>query len=266
VLWRAQPGIGLDRIMAIAVRSGGNDDGPMVVLVHGLGATNRVWDGLVEALDPSWGWIAPDLPGHGGSAPLSGYTFGGLAAELDAVLDPERPATILGHSLGGVVGLELAGGEYGVAVTGVCGLGIKVRWTDDELAKAAELASRPSRVFDTRAEAVARALKVAGLTGLVAPDSPAATSVVTETADGWRLALDPGAFAVGRPDMQALLAAAKAPVVLAAGEHDPMSPAEHLGDLVREPVILPGLGHNAQVEQPAALVPILERLRSGPMR
>lgn len=252
--------------MAISVRSGGSDDGPVVVLVHGLGATNRVWDGLVEALDPSWGWIAPDLPGHGGSGPLSGYTFGSLAAAVDAVLDPERPATILGHSLGGVVGLELASGEYGVAVTGMCGLGIKVRWTDDELAKAAELASRPSRVFDTRAEAVDRALKVAGLAGLVAPDSPAATSAVTESADGWRLALDPGGFAVGRPDMQALLAAAQAPVVLAAGEHDSMSPVEHLRDLVRDPVILPGLGHNAQVEGPSALVPILEHLRGDPLR
>jgi pimeloyl-ACP methyl ester carboxylesterase len=249
--------------MAISVRTGGGD-GPPLVLVHGLGATNRVWDGLVEALDSSWGWIAPDLPGHGESVPMSGdYTFGGLAAAVDAVLDPERPVTILGHSLGGVVGLELANGEYGVAVAGVCGLGIKVRWTDDELAKAAELASRPSRTYATREDAVDRALKVAGLTGLVPPDSPAATSAVTESADGWRPALDPGAFAVGRPDMPALLAAAQAPVVLAAGEHDPMSPVEHLDDLVRDPVILPGLGHNAQVEGPSALVPILERLRGA---
>ncbi|MGH3477411.1 MAG: alpha/beta fold hydrolase, partial [Nocardioidaceae bacterium] len=103
-------------------------------------------------------------------------------------------------------------------------------------------------------------------TGLVDPDSPAATSGVTESADGWRLATDPGAFAVGRPDMRALIATAQAPVVLAAGEHDPMSPAEHLRDLVAAPVILPGLGHNAQVEAPAALVPIVERIRNGPSR
>jgi pimeloyl-ACP methyl ester carboxylesterase len=253
--------------MAISFRTGGAGDGPRVVLVHGLGATNRVWDDLIAALDPSWGWIAPDLPGHGESAPPSeAYSFSGLAAALAAVLDEGRPITVLGHSLGGVVGLELASGAYGIPVTGVCGLGIKVRWTDDELAKAAALASRPSRTYATRAEAVDRALKVAGVTGLVDPDSPAATSAVTESADGWQLAMDPRGFAVGRPDMRTLLAAARAPVVLAAGERDPMSPVEHLRDLVREPVILPGLGHNAQVEGPAAVVSILESLRGGPRR
>ncbi len=253
--------------MAISIRSGGDSDGPLAVLLHGLGATSRVWDGLTEAFDPAWGWIAPDLPGHGDSAPLGEpYSFGGLATAVAEILDPGRPIAVLGHSLGGVVGLELAGGDYGVAVTGVCGLGIKVRWTDAELGKAAELADRPSRAYATRVEAVERALRVAGLTGLVDPDSPAATSGVTESADGWRLATDPGAFAVGRPDMRALIATAQAPVVLAAGEHDPMSPAEHLRDLVAAPVILPGLGHNAQVEAPAALVPIVERIRNGPSR
>jgi pimeloyl-ACP methyl ester carboxylesterase len=253
--------------MAISIRSGRGSDGPLVVLLHGLGATCRVWDGLTEALDPAWAWIAPDLPGHGDSTPLDEpYSFGRLATAVTGILDPGRPIAVLGHSLGGVIGLELAGGEYGVVVTGVCGLGINVRWTDDELVKAAELADRPSRTYATRDDAMERALRVAGLTGLVDPDSPAATSGVTESADGWRLALDPGAFAVGRPDMRALLAAAQAPVVLAAGEHDPMSPAEHLRDLVAEPVILPGLGHDAQVEAPATLVPIVERIRSGPSR
>ncbi|HEU0287320.1 MAG TPA: alpha/beta hydrolase [Nocardioidaceae bacterium] len=251
--------------MAISSRRGGPaDDGPLLVLVHGLGATYRVWDGLTATLDPSWSWVAPDLPGHGDSAPLEErYSFGGLAGALAEILD-DRPVVILGHSLGGVVGLELAGGQYGVDVTGVCGLGIKVRWTDAELAKAAELAARPAKVFGTRAEAVDRALRVAGLTGLVDPDSPVATSCVTETDGGWRLALDSGAFAVGRPGMKALLASAQAPVVLAAGEHDPMSPVEHLRELVPDPVILPGVGHNAQVEQPSALVPILERIRPDP--
>ena len=251
--------------MALSSRRGGPaDDGPLLVLVHGLGATNRVWDGLIATLDPSWSWFAPDLPGHGESAPLDGgYSFAALADATADGLD-DRPIVILGHSLGGVVGLELAGAGYGVEVTGVCGLGIKVRWTDAEIAKAAELAARPVRVFDTRAEAIDRALRVAGLTGLVDPDSPAATSGVTETDGGWRLALDPRAFAVGRPDMPTLIAAASSPVILAAGEHDPMSPVEHLRDLVPEPVILPGIGHNAQVEQPTALVPILERLRQHP--
>jgi pimeloyl-ACP methyl ester carboxylesterase len=167
---------------------------------------------------------------------------------------------VLGHSLGGAVGLALASGWFGVAVTAACGLGIKVRWSPEELAKAAELAARPSRVFATRDEAADRFLKVAGLAGLVAPDAPAVDTGLSEVDGGWRLALDAAAFGVGAPDMPGLLAACRAEVILAAGAGDPLSPYDHLVELRPDPVILPGLGHNAHVENPAALRPILERL------
>jgi len=84
------------------------------------------------------------------------------------------------------------------------------------------------------------------------------SSVVTTAT----VAFDPAVFAVGAPDMVGLLAAARAPVLLIAGERDPMCTAEQLRRLVPDPVILPGLGHNAHVEAPAALWPLLERLAS----
>lgn len=43
------------------------------------------------------------------------------------------------------------------------------------------------------------------------------------------------------------------PVLLARGEHDAMVSAAQLAELVPGPVELPGLGHNAHVEDPAAL-------------
>lgn len=252
--------------MGISVRRGGDSSDPALLLIHGLGATGHVWDGLIAGLAPRWEWVAPDLPGHGGSSPLphegAGYSFGGFAAALTQVIDRDRPVAILGHSLGGVVGLALASGGSGATVTAVCGLGMKVQWSEPELAKAREIASRPPRVFDTRTEAIDRALKVAGLTGLVSPESPAATTSVVQAPAGWWLAMDPAAFAVGRPDMPSLLAAARAPVILAAGEHDPMGPPAHLRELDPDAVVLSGLGHNAHVENPAALAPLLERLRA----
>lgn len=247
--------------MGISTRRGGDPDGAQLLLVHGLGATGRVWDGLTEVLDADWDWVVPDLPGHGESTPLPHYSFGVFAAGLAAVVDRSRPVMVLGHSLGGVVGLALASGWFGVSVSVVCGLGIKVRWTEQERAKAGELAHRPARRFDTREEAVLRALKIAGLGDLVGSDSPAAASYVRRSADGWRLAMDPATFEVGTPDMPGLLAAARGRVVLAAGEHDPMCPLEHLAELHPEPVVLPGLGHNAHVEDPAAVVALLKRLR-----
>jgi pimeloyl-ACP methyl ester carboxylesterase len=91
-------------------------------------------------------------------------------------------------------------------------------------------------------------------------DGPLADGAVVPSESGWRLALDQAAFAVGAPDMDGMLAAARAPVVLAAGEHDPMAPLEHLQALVPDPLVLKGLGHNAHVEDPTALRPMLERL------
>jgi pimeloyl-ACP methyl ester carboxylesterase len=234
----------------VRVRSGGRG-GPVVLLLHGLGATAEVWDGLLPLLPGAW--VAPDLPGHGGSAPLPAYTFAGVA---DAVADLVEPSgtVVLGHSFGGVVGLHLASRP---GVRAVIGLGIKVAWTSKELGRAAELAGREPARSATREEAVARHLRLSGLHGLVGPESPAATAGVVEQNGMWRPALDPRAFGVGDPQVAALLAAAPVPVVLARGEHDAMVSAEQLRALVPAPVDLAGLGHNAHVEAPAAVAGLL---------
>jgi pimeloyl-ACP methyl ester carboxylesterase len=243
------------------VERGGTGD-PVLLLLHGMGATGAVWDGVAELLAPRWpgSWVIPDLPGHGGSDPLPRYTFGAFANAVADVVEPGARVVVLGHSLGGAIALTLASGWFGVTVSAACGLGIKVRWAEEELAKARELAERPSPVLATREEAVGRFLKFAGLAGQVSANSPSVDRGVREVDGGWRLAHDPAAFAVGAPDMVSLLAACRASVVLAAGERDPMSPRNHLLALTPEPVTLPELGHNAQVENPFAILPLLDRL------
>ncbi|WP_130387839.1 alpha/beta fold hydrolase [Kribbella sp. VKM Ac-2569] len=81
--------------------------------------------------------------------------------------------------------------------------------------------------------------------------------VLLEQDGRWRLALDPGTFGVGAPDMPALIAASQADVVLARGERDPMNSDAELHALHHRAVTLPGLGHNAQVEDPAAVAALL---------
>ena len=230
----------------------GGGSAPVVLLLHGLGATSDVWRGVGEALGDR-AWVAPDLPGHGGSSPLPHYTF---PAGAEAVADLVDPAgtVVVGHSFGGVVALHLASRP---GVRAVVGLGIKVAWTGDELTRAAKLAAREPMRFDTRAEAVARHLRVAGLDGLVPPDHPAAAAGVVEEDGRWRPTLDPRAFGVGEPGVAALLAAAPVPVVLARGEHDPMVSSDDLLALAPNSVDLPGLGHNAHVEDPAAVTALI---------
>ena len=121
----------------LRVQEGGSGE-PLLVLLHGLGATGDVWRGWRPLLAQRWPgrWIAPDLPGHGGSTPLAAYTFDGFAGAVACVVQPSARVVVLGHSLGGVVGLALASGGFRVPVQAVIGLGIKVAWTEEELGRA----------------------------------------------------------------------------------------------------------------------------------
>jgi pimeloyl-ACP methyl ester carboxylesterase len=226
----------------------GGSRGPTVLLLHGLGATAEVWAGLVGELDDR-AWVAPDLPGHGRSDPLPRYTFAEIAEVVAPLVDPAG-TVVLGHSFGGVVGLHLAGRP---GVEAVIGLGTKAVWTPEDLAGAARLASRDVKILPTRAEAEARHRREAGLAD--SHEVPAAA--IRETDAGWRTALDLRAFAVGDPRLDSLIAAARIPVHLARGEHDPIVTTAHLEALVESPTVLKGLSHNAHVEHPAAVAALL---------
>lgn len=241
-------------------RTGGSDAGPLLVLLHGLGATAEVFTGVERVLGDSWpgGWLAVDLPGHGRSAWNPPYSFARHAEAVRPLLPRDRDLVVLGHSMGGVVALELADGTT-AAPTAVVAFGVKVDWPEEHVAGAARMAGRPVAHVATRAEAVDRYLKLAGLTGLVDPADPAVDAGIVQTPEGWRVAQDPATFGVGVPDMSGLLARATCPVVLARGEGDPMVSDGDLRALGTEPVTLRGLGHNAHVEDPAAVVELVRR-------
>lgn len=240
-------------------RTGGRDDGPLLVLLHGLGATAEVYAGLEKLLPEEWpgGWLTLDLPGHGRSAWDPPYTFRRHADAVQSVLPAGREVFLIGHSMGGVVALELATDPR---VRGVVAFGVKVRWSAEDVEAAHGLAGRPVRVFPARGEAAHRFLRLAGLTGLVPPDDPTVGPGIQETEGGWRVAQDPATFGVGVPDIAAILARARCPVVLARGEHEALVTDADLVALVADPVVLPGLGHNAHVEDPAAVLALTQRL------
>jgi pimeloyl-ACP methyl ester carboxylesterase len=244
----------------LRVQEGGSGE-PLLVLLHGLGATCDVWDRWRPLLTERWPgrWLAPDLPGHGGSPPLAGYTFDGFAAAVANIIGPDADTVVLGHSLGGVVGLALASGRFGVHVRTVIGLGIKVIWASEDLDRARALASRPTAWYSSRDEAAARYLRVSGLGGLVPAGDPGVDAGLLNQDGQWRLAMDHAAFAVGAPDMAQLLERSQASVTLARGEHDPMNTDAQLAALGVAPVTLPGLGHNAHVENPATTFTLLEK-------
>jgi pimeloyl-ACP methyl ester carboxylesterase len=85
--------------------------GPVVVLIHGITSSGRTWERVVPALAKHHTVIAPDLLGHGESAkPRGDYSLGAYASgvrDLLVALDVPR-ATVVGHSLGGGIAMQLS--------------------------------------------------------------------------------------------------------------------------------------------------------------
>ena len=169
---------------------------------------------------------------------------------MAALLDGAESPVIAGPSMGGLVGIMLASGLFGIAPGAVVTAGVKVDWTDEERAGMAKLIDMPVRWFDSAAEARERFVLVTGLKGIVEADSELARTGIVEENGKWRLAADNRAAAVAYADTRDIYRAARTPVVLAAGEHDRMVTLADLQTLGPQAQVLPGLGHNAHVENP----------------
>lgn len=237
----------------IAYASGGSQ-GPLLLLLHGLGATGAVWTRLLARYQDRWPgrWAAPDLRGHGLSLAETPYGFGIHAADMaELAAELEAPSvTVLGHSFGGVVGAALGSGWYGVAVDRVVGLGVKIDWTEDETVRAQAMAGRPPQVFGSAGEAADRHLKLAGLRDLVDPAEPVARAGVKVVDGGWAAALDPRAFGAVGPSVETVLTRCAAPLRLAAGSADAMGGHEAMRRIDPDAVVIEGAGHNAHYEAP----------------
>lgn len=92
----------------LAYRDAGS--GPAVLLLHGLGSSGRDWAPQWEALR-DYRVLAPDLRGHGGSGDGGGaYRIVDVAGDLARFVKEviREPVHVIGLSLGGMVGLQLA--------------------------------------------------------------------------------------------------------------------------------------------------------------
>lgn len=84
-------------------------EGPPLVLLHGGSATHESFDGLVPHLRESFTVIRPDRRGRGESGDAEEYGLRREVEDLTAVLDTiEDPATVFGHSFGGLVTVAAA--------------------------------------------------------------------------------------------------------------------------------------------------------------
>jgi pimeloyl-ACP methyl ester carboxylesterase len=86
-------------------------EGPVVLLIHGIGDNSETWQELIPHLAQRYTVIAPDLLGHGRSdKPRADYSVAAYAngmRDLLSTLGIDR-VTVVGHSLGGGVAMQFS--------------------------------------------------------------------------------------------------------------------------------------------------------------
>jgi pimeloyl-ACP methyl ester carboxylesterase len=118
---------------AVGFRRGG--EGEPILLIHGLAGSSKTWDAVMPILTEHADVIAVDLLGYGESAkPMGDYSLGAFASGLRdflSVIDVES-VTIVGHSFGGGVAMQLAYQHPHLVdrlvLAGSGGLGREVSW------------------------------------------------------------------------------------------------------------------------------------------
>jgi pimeloyl-ACP methyl ester carboxylesterase len=88
-------------------------DGPALLFIHGLGGAWQNWLRNIPAFMDDYRVIAPDLPGFGDSplpADVSSVSIRSYAGAIDGLCDALgiESAAVVGNSMGGFVGAELA--------------------------------------------------------------------------------------------------------------------------------------------------------------
>lgn len=246
------------------VRTAGPEDGRPVLLVHGWPESSHMWEACLAALaDAGLRAIAPDLPGHGRSPLRRPATWATHVAALHEVAEahgigPDRPAALVVHDWGGLIGLRWACDHPG--------------WTD------AHVISDTGFFADGRWHGLARAMRTPGegealvdawtresfgqLLGAVSRLTDAQLDEhwrSLETVEHRRAALElyrSGEFSE-LAAYEGRLAALDVPTLVLWGEDDPFAPvagAERFAaELPRAELrVLPGTGHFVVEDAPEA--------------
>jgi len=87
----------------------GDPGAPPLVFLHGIGGAARAWRGQLDAFSDRYRAIAWDMPGYGGSVPLSNVSIAALADALRDFLQQigATKPILVGHSIGGMIVQQL---------------------------------------------------------------------------------------------------------------------------------------------------------------
>jgi len=135
----------------------GNKNLPTIVFLHGGALTAHTWDLVCLALRDDFHCLALDQRGHGDSEWISEWGYGTrhYVADLGAVIASWGAGApiLIGHSMGGHNVMCYAG-LHSETLRGMVAIDSPPTYPDRAVAMLRELAEKPSRRFDSRAEAI----------------------------------------------------------------------------------------------------------------
>lgn len=247
---------------------------PPLLLIHGTASSLHTWEGWAKALRGQRRVISFDLPGFGLTGPFEGAyepdnyhgdTYARFVLDLMQALKIER-ALIVGNSLGG----EVAWRTAAMAPERVAGLvlvdAVGPRFTPQAVPVAFQLARVP--LLNKLGEVVlSRALVAEGLRSVYGDPTRVSEALIDRhfqlaLREGNRRALGLRVRQMVNGEHEERLNTLKQPTLLIWGERDRLVPPSVGEDFARriagsQLVVLPGLGHVPQEEDPArSLVPV----------
>lgn len=260
----------------VGFRRSGSENDEAVLLIHGLAGSSKTWDAVIPGLSGDYDIIAPDLLGHGESAkPQGDYSLGAFASGLRdflAMMEVDS-VTIVGHSFGGGVAMQLAYQHPHLVdrlvLVGSGGLGREVspllRFLAVPGAEYLMPLVMPKPFVDT-ATSVGRELGKRNIRSAKLGEMWRAYSSLAGAENRqafvktMRSVIDSGGQVVNASDR--LYLAARVPVMIVWGSQDLIIPVSH-AHAAHETIgtsrleILPGVGHFPHVEAPDQFVEVL---------
>lgn len=105
----------VQRFQAANSVAGSSAEKPVVVLIHGTGASTHSWRDLVQWLTPACELVLMDLPGHAftnmpqGGPSSSTFSLPGMARAMGALFNTLAiaPALVVGHSAGAAIAVRM---------------------------------------------------------------------------------------------------------------------------------------------------------------
>jgi pimeloyl-ACP methyl ester carboxylesterase len=250
--------------------------GPPIVFIHGLSGSWQNWLEQLPVFARGHRVITFDLPGFGASEmPAQKITISGYGRFVDALLDELEvgSAAIVGNSMGGFIGMELAirfpeRAERLVLVS-AAGLSIEYLRNERALAVLGTLENRLAAYsgwLASRSDALARRPGARRLIfGIVAhrPDRLPGPLVAEQVRGSGKPGFLPALDALTDYPIRDRLGEIACPTLIVWGSEDKLVPARDADEFARlipnsRKVVWPETGHVAMLERPAAFNALLE--------